>query len=373
MTSSQPPQPPGGYGPPPQGGQPGYGQQPGFPPPAPGQPSYGQQPGQPPYPPPGQPSYGQPPQPGQPPYGPPPGYGQQPPYGQHPPYGHQPYGQPTYGQQPGYNPYGQHAGTGAGVSFDAAKLKMAHYVIAGGTLVYLVLSFFPWFDFSDYVLGFPSDATFIDESISGWTSLLVKLAFFLFLFAAVWAVLPAFYEVTLGFPRGWITVGLAGLGFLLTLIAWIRSLGGGFFVFALLGLLVAAAIALFAFLSLLPELRNRPALPGGLANAAQWANQQAPDVTGQLGGQPGRPGSAPGQPYGQQPGAPAGPPPQQQYAPPPPPPGPAQGGPAAPASQGGPAPAGEGTPPPPYGQPGPTGSTASGEQPSGPSAPSTSA
>ena len=43
MTSSQPPQPPGGYGPPPQGGQPGYGQQPGFPPPQPGQPGHGQQ------------------------------------------------------------------------------------------------------------------------------------------------------------------------------------------------------------------------------------------------------------------------------------------------------------------------------------------
>src|SRR6185312_2634190 len=247
------------YGPPPQGGQPGYGQQPGFPPPQPGQPGHGQQP-------PAQPPYGQqpPPQPAQPPYGQP----QQPPYGQ-----------PQYGQQPQYNPYGQPAGTGGGFSFDAKKLTMATYVIGGGTLVYLILALFPWFDYSDYVFG------------SG----LVTFAFVLFLLATIWALLPAFYDLKLGFPRGWVTVGLAGLGFVLTLIAWIQSLGGGFFVFALLGLIVSLAIALFAFLSLLPELRNKPALPGQLAGAAQWANQQAPDITQQFNaprpqGQPGQPG-----------------------------------------------------------------------------------
>ena len=42
-------------------------------------------------------------------------------------------------------------------------------------------------------------------------------------------------------------------------------------------MLVATAILLFAVLALLPELRNRPALPGRPGRAAQWANQPAPD------------------------------------------------------------------------------------------------
>ncbi len=74
------------------GGQPAYGNQPGY-----GQPAYGQQPGY------GQPAYGQQPGYGQPAYGQQPGYGQ-PAYGQQPGYGNQPgYGQPPgYGNQPGY-------------------------------------------------------------------------------------------------------------------------------------------------------------------------------------------------------------------------------------------------------------------------------
>jgi hypothetical protein len=379
MTSSQPPQPPGGYGPPPQGGQPGYGQQPGFPPPG-QQPPYGQQPGQPPYgPPPGQYPQGPPPgQPGQPAYGPPPGQPGQPAYG--PPPGQPPYGPPPgYGQQPGYNPYGQPASAGGpGFSFDAGKLKMAHYVIAGGTLVYLVLSFLPWVSFDDLY--------YYSGSVSGWRfSGLVPFSFFLFLLATVWAALPAFYDLKLGFPRGWITVGLAGLGFLLTLIAWIDSLSWGFSIWALLSLIVALAIAAFAFLSLLPELRNRPALPGGLAGAAQWANQQAPGQP-QFGGQqtgPGGPGGpaphgapqggpqgGPGQPYGQPP-QPAGPPPQQYPSPqfpPPPPTGPGAPGGSHSAPAGPPAGSGPGTPPPPPAPGGgSTGSTSSGQHPEGPS------
>jgi hypothetical protein len=316
MTSSQPPQPPGGYGPPQPGGQPGYGQQPGQPQPGPGQPSYGQ----PSY---GQPSYGQ--QPGQ-PYGQPP-YGQPPdqPYGQAYGQPQQPYGPPPgYGRpQPGPNPYAQPAGTGGSLSFDAKKLRMADYVIAGGMVLFLILAIFPWFDYYDYygfgdVVGFTND-------ISGFSSGLVAGAFVLFLLAAIWALLPSIVEVKLGLPRGFVTVGLAVLGLLLTLIAWIKSLGGGFYVFALLGLAVAVAIALFAVLSLLPELRNRPALPGQLAGAAQWANQQVPDF--------GRPGGTPGQPYGQ---PQYGQQPPQQYAPP--------------QQYGQPGP---GTPPSPYGQQGP--------------------
>lgn len=278
MTTGQPPQPPVG-GPPP-----GYGQQP--------------QPQQPPY---GQPAPGQQP------------YGQQPPVQQ--PYGQQP---PAYGQP---NPYGQPAGTGAGFSFDLKKLKMADYVIAGGTLAYLILGFLPWAEYSDAfgLDDFGFDPGFADN-ISGFTlSSLVGFSFFLFLLATVWAFLPAFVNLKLGFPRGWITVGLAGLGFVLTIFAALDAWSINFSIVALLALLVALAIAGFAFLSLLPELRNRPALPGGLANAAQWANQQAPEF-GQQGQQ-----QAPPQQYGQQPGygqpmpPPQGQPPHQQpgqYPPP---------------------------------------------------------
>src|ERR1700754_3661307 len=110
---------------------------------------------------------------------------------------------------------------------------MASYVLAGGTLVYLILAILPWFDYSDYVFGVPNEATFINDTLSGFGSGLVTFSFILFLLATVWAALPAFYDLKLGFPRGWVTVGLAGLGLVLTLIAWIQSLGGGFFVFAL--------------------------------------------------------------------------------------------------------------------------------------------
>jgi hypothetical protein len=295
------------------------------------QPGYGQQP-----------PYGQPPQ--QPPYGQPP---QQPPYGQQPPgYGQQPPQQQQYGQQPGYsqpgapNPYGQPAGTGGGFSMDFKKLKMADYVIAGGTVLFLILAALPWYDYDD-AFGF-------SYSFNGFTSGLVSSAFVLFLLATVWALLPAFTDFTLGFPRGWVTVGLAALGFLLTLFAWFDTFSVGFSIFPLLAVIVAAAILLFAVLTLLPELRSKPALPGGLANAAQWANQQAPDL-GQQFGQSGQPGQGQGQPMphgqpmppqhqppqhqppqhqppGQQYGQPMPPPQSQQqpghYRPPPPPPAP---------------------------------------------------
>ena len=311
MTSSQPPQQPGGPGHPGQGGQPGYGQQP---PPygAPqGQQPYGQQPHgqQQPY---GQHAYGQ-----QPPYGAPQGqspYGQ-PPYGAPPgqaPYGQPPFGQQApYGQQPPYGqPYGQPRPAGAG--FDLKRLKMADVAVAVGALAFLVLAILPWIDFDEsYFSG--------DYNVNGFSfSGLVTFSFILLLAAAVWALLPAVTELRLGFPRSWITAGLAGLALLLTLIAWIQTFEWEFSLVGLLALLVTAAVTLFAVLRLLPELRNRPALPGAFAGAAQWANQQAPDL-GQSGqstnpgapspyGQPGQygrpqPGQY-GQPaqYGQQPG-----------------------------------------------------------------------
>jgi hypothetical protein len=315
MTSGQPHQPPPGGQPPTGGPQQGYGQQPA----------------------PGQPSYGPPPQ----------GYGQQPPYG--PP--QQGYGQqPPYGQQPGYgapNPYGQPAGTGGGFSVDVKRWKMADYVIAGGTVLFLVLAALPWYDYDD-LYGF-------SYSFNGFSSGLVSTAFVLFLLATVWALLPAFVDLKLGFPRGWVTVGLAALGFLLALLAWFDTFSVGFSIFALLGVVVAAAILLFAVLSLLPELRNRPALPGSLAGAAQWANQPAPDLTQQFGQQQAGPQQTGPQHAGQhQPPVQQAPmygqsaPPQQpgRYGTPPPPPPP--GGPAY-GRPGGSSASGHGVPPRPDG------------------------
>jgi hypothetical protein len=230
---------------------------------------------------------------------------------------------------------------------------MASYVIAGGTLLYLILSFFPWYSFGQDFFGF---------SLSGWQAGNVKTAFFLFVLATAWALLPAFTDLKLGFPRSWITVALAALGVVLTLFAWLDTFNVDFSVWALLGMLTATAILVFSVLALLPELRNRPALPGGLAGAAQWANQPAPGYGQQQGQQFGQ-GSygQPAQPYGQ-PAQPYGQPPQQQYAPPPPPP-PAPGGP--PPSYGPPA----GGPTAPGGPPAPGGSTPSGEGPGAPNRP----
>lgn len=301
MTSSQPPHgtdgtgqnAPGGppsYGPPPHSG---YGQQPPPPPP-----SYGQQP-----PPPG---YGQPPPPPPPGYGPPfpPGYGQSPPpgYGQQPPYGPPPgYGPP--GTPPGPGQYGPGPGGAGGTSFDLERLKVADYVVAGGMVLYLVWALLPWVSFSYY---------YFSASESGFRySGLVTVSFLLFLLAAVWAVLPAITDVKTGFPRAWITVGLAGLGLIFTLMAWINSLhDGGFTVWPLLALLTAAAITVFAVLRVLPELHGPTAAPGGPTGSPQRADQPAPDATQELRvpGSPPPPGAPPqGRPYGQQP-----------YAPPPP-------------------------------------------------------
>jgi hypothetical protein len=275
---------------------------------------------------------------------PPPPGGQPPQFGQpgHP--GHPPPGQAPQPPPVG-NAYAQPAGTGSGLAFDLKKLRMADYVVAAGAVLYLIAAVLPWVSI-DYGDAFGIDVPGDTVTISGFSySGLVSFSFVLFLLAAAWAFLPAFTDVKLGFPRAWVTVGLAALGLLLTLFAWIASLGdSGFEIAPLLGLLVAVAITLFALLGLLPELRNRPALPGGLANAAQWANQQAPGF-GAQGNGPAPSGHAPPPPP-----APSAQPPAQpggQYPPPatgptgpatppygPPAGGAAPGGPAAPGAPG---------------------------------------
>ena len=315
--TSQPPQPPGGYGHQPgEGGderrpddgrtapgqpdRPGYGQQPppyGQPPqygqPQYGQPGYGQQPGyggqssygQPPYgqAPHGQPQYGQAPygqqpweQPygqspyGQPQYAPPPGYGQSP-YGQQPPWG-QPYGQPPPWVPPGYGQqHGRPPGSGTQVGFDRSRLHRTDLLVAVSTLLFLLFAVLPWFTF-DFGFGF-------SESINGFDLGLVTTAAALLVLATVWSLLPAFVGMRLPFPRGAVTVGLTALAFLLTVVEWLTTFEGGFSLFALLTVLAAAAALAFAVLALLRELNPRP------APAGSWASQQpggpwAPDQQG---------------------------------------------------------------------------------------------
>ena len=258
MTASQPPQPPAGD----------------------------QQPG------PGSSPYGQP--------APPPGF---------PAPGHGP--QPFGGAQPGGSAtsFGQPAG--AGFSMDLKKLRMADYVIAVGTVLYLILGVLTWVSFgSIFGLKIPG------ADISGFSfDGNVGFTFVLFLLATAWTVLPAFFSLEVAFPRGSVTAGLGILGLLLTLFAWIHSLQFEFKIVPLLALATAAAIAVFAVFTLLPELRNRPALPGGLAKAGQWANQRGPEFgpPGSPSAPAGSPAAAPPQPYS--------PPPPPPYAPPPPSPG----------------------------------------------------
>jgi hypothetical protein len=143
--------------------------------------------------------------------------------------------------------------------FDPGKLGIADYTVAGGTLLYLVMALLPWVDVAAY-LGIELPG--VDTTVSGFAfSGLIWLGFLLLLLAAGWAVLPALADVPIAVPRGTVTVGLAALAFVLTLVAWTRSLGYGFEVWALIGLLTAAGITLVALLTLLRERRAAPPGP----------------------------------------------------------------------------------------------------------------
>ena len=234
MTSSQPPQPPGGAGQHSPGGQPSYGQEHG---------QAGPPHGVPPQP----PAYGQ-----QPP--PPPGYGQQP-YGQQPAYGQQPYGQPGYGQQP--SPAGS-----SGPAFDASKLRKQDWGIVAGAIVYLVFLIIPWYS-SDSNFG-PSVSTngFSDKVLGsiglGYSAGLTVFAWILLLVAAVVTLLPAFPRARVPFPARLVTAGLAVLAFVFTLIVWIQTLtidGAPFSVMAFLTFLLSAALAALAVVDALPDLK----------------------------------------------------------------------------------------------------------------------
>lgn len=311
MTSSQPPQQPGGFGQPSPGQQPGYGQQPA-----------------------GSSPYGQPQQPPQ------PAYGQQPPAA--PQYG-QPQ-QPAYGQQPTFA--GQGGGSG---SFDPKKVSLFEWLLGGLWLLFTLFMILPWFGFDAEedgidasINGFSDGIDIFGQTVeAGYSNFMPILAWLLFLAAAVWAIVSTFLKVKLPVPRHFITVALAALGMLLMLITWIQVLtldGDAPFSFvAFLAFLTAVAITAVAVLLFLPELKKfqaaRKAGGGHSGSAAgfgggQQYGQQAPQQYGQPQapqqqygqpqapqapqqyGQP-QPPQAPQQQYGQ---------PQQPYSPPPPPP-----------------------------------------------------
>jgi hypothetical protein len=171
-------------------------------------------------------------------------------------------------------------------SFDPRALRITDYAVAGGTLLYLVMALLPWVDIAAY-LGIELPG--VDTTVSGFAfSGLVWLGFVLLLLAAGWTVLPALVDVPLGFPRGSITVGLAAMAFVLTLVAWTRSLGYGFEVWALIGLLTAAGITLLTVLALLRDLRAGASRPSGGAAAPEGpptTSSTGPD-TGGGGAQP---------------------------------------------------------------------------------------
>jgi hypothetical protein len=239
--------------------------------------------------------------------------------------------------------------------FDPGRLRLADHAVAAGTLLYLIFMIIPWYSIDGFDLG--QGYSFPGASVNGFDSGIVVFAFVLLVSASAWALLPAFADVPVPFPRSLMTAGLAALAVLCTLIEWLSDLDIGFTLMGLLALLSSVAVLAFAVLRLLPELGGRGSLPGGLAGLAQWANRPALHRDG---------GVAAGH---QDVGPPQGPPPG--YGQPGPPPGHGQPGhgQAPPYGQeppyGGPPrghlPYGQ----PPYGQPTPPGADAPGERPSG--------
>ena len=146
---------------------------------------------------------------------------------------------------------------------------MADYVIAGGTVLFLILALFPWWNYGDKFFG-------ISYSLSGFDSGLVSSAFVLFLLATAWARSPrsttsGWASRAPGSPSAWrpgppahpvrlvrhLRRRVLHLG-----VARLRHGGGDP---AVRRLHAAAGAA-------------QPAgAAGGLANAAQWANQPAPE------------------------------------------------------------------------------------------------
>lgn len=200
------------------------------------------------------------------------------------------------------------------------RLTRADRGIAVGAVVFLVLLVVPWFT-SIEVGGVEYD---LPELVNGLDSGALLVALLLLAAAAAWTVLPAVKDLPTPFPRGVVTVVLAALAFLLTLVEWLDTLDVGFSVAAFLAVLTVTAVLVFAVLRVRTDLRARAASAraasdDGVALPPDGEPGAAP--AGQA-GQPqyGRPGwGLPGYgaepPYGQQPDGPPAPyggPPQTQ-------------------------------------------------------------
>lgn len=168
---------------------------------------------------------------------------------------------------------------------DLGRLRPPDLGVAAGTLLFLVFLALPWYSSIDIGgVEFP-----LQESASGFElSGTLTSAFVVLLLATLWALLPAAIEVAVSFPRAFITVGLAVLAFLLTVIEWLRSLDLGFSGMGFLSLLAAAGVLACAVLRLLPDLRGSSSAP------AAWG----PPPAGQV------PPAAPPAPWGRPPAAP---------------------------------------------------------------------
>jgi hypothetical protein len=209
---------------------------------------------------------------------------------------HNPSGQ---GQPPGQ--WGQPPATPARRGVDLSRLRLADYAVAAGTLLYVVFMALPWFSIDGFDLGSGFEVPGV--SVNGFDSGTLTFAFVLLLVASAWALLPAVADVSVPFPRSFVTAGLTALAFLLTLIEWLSTFDAGFTFFGLMTFLASAAVLAFAGLRVLPELRGTTTVPSGLAGAAQWANGPAPQFGSTAGHQPA--GPPPGQPQPPPPGQPA--------------------------------------------------------------------
>ena len=137
--------------------------------------------------------------------------------------------------------------------------------VAGGALLYVLLGFLPWASVTYDVLG--------RISASGYgLSHLVPGAAVLLLAAAAWVLAPALGAPPVGFPRSTVTLGLAALAVLLTLVTWLRSTDYGVEPVPLVALLLTVAVAASAARSLPSEWRAaqpspspavEEAVPGG--------------------------------------------------------------------------------------------------------------
>jgi hypothetical protein len=145
-----------------------------------------------------------------------------------------------------------HAPGAAGKGVDLGRLRRADHAVAAGTLLYLVFLLLPWFSVEGFDLG--SGYRLPGVSVNGFDAGTLTVAFVLLVLASAWALLPAFADVRVPFPRAFLTAGLAALAFVLTLIEWLSTFDIGFTLMGLLTFLSSVAVLAFAVLRLLSEL-----------------------------------------------------------------------------------------------------------------------